>query len=120
MREVDRLHELLQAHYEALLRTPLSVAALRSARSNIAPYLGAIPPLPCDDTDRPPTTISMLSSSDCHLANALGVRRGLIDQAEGERAISTFVTVQGGGDRASRHRTRLARLTTLAIFEDHR
>jgi hypothetical protein len=56
--EVERLHELLQTHGDAALRTAFErgVAEQAIGAEYIAHYLGTtMPPLPFDETDRPPT-----------------------------------------------------------------
>jgi hypothetical protein len=56
--EVERLHELLQTHGDAALRTAFERGLAEQAigAEYIAHYLGTtMPPLPFDDTDRPPT-----------------------------------------------------------------
>jgi hypothetical protein len=56
--EVERLHELLQTHGDAALRTAFERGLAEPAigAEYIAHYLGtALPPLPFDDQDRPST-----------------------------------------------------------------
>jgi transposase len=56
--EVERLHELLQTHGDAALRTAFERGLAEQAigAEYIAHYLGtSMPPLPFEDTDRPPT-----------------------------------------------------------------
>jgi Mu transposase, C-terminal domain len=61
IREVERLHALLQTHGDAALRTAFErgVAEQAIGAEYIAHYLGTtMPPLPFDDTERPSTAAS--------------------------------------------------------------
>jgi hypothetical protein len=75
--EVERLHELLQTHGDAALRTAFErgVAAQAIGAEYIAHYLGTtMPPLSFDEPDRPPT----ISASSLP-------RGGRVQAAEGAR-----------------------------------
>jgi transposase len=77
--DVERLHELLQAHGEALLRTAFERGLVEQAigAEYIAHYLGAtIAPLPFDDTDRPPTISAPRLPRTGRVQSAAGARRG--------------------------------------------
>jgi transposase len=79
IREVERLHELLQAHGDAALRTAFErgVAEQAIGVEYIAHYLGTtMPPLPFDDEDRPSTLTAAALPRAGRVQGARGARRG--------------------------------------------
>ena len=78
IREVERLHELLQTHGDAPLRTAFErgLAAQAIGAEYIAHYLGTpMPPLPFDDTDLPPTISAPSLPRGGRVQAAEGARR---------------------------------------------
>jgi transposase len=79
IREVERLHALLQTHGDAALRDAFArgVAEHAIGAEYIAHYLGAtIPPLPFDDEERPPTISATPLPRAGRVQGASGARRG--------------------------------------------
>ena len=77
--EVERLHELLQTHGDAAIRTAFERGLAEQAigAEYIAHYLGtAMPPLPFEDTDRPSTLNATPLPRAGRVQGALGARRG--------------------------------------------
>jgi transposase len=77
--EVERLHELLQTHGDALLRTAFERGLAEQAigAEYIAHYLGTpVPPLPFDDEDRPSTLNTHALPRAGRVQGAYGARRG--------------------------------------------
>jgi hypothetical protein len=77
--EVERLHELLQTHGDAALRTAFERGLAEQAigAEYIAHYLGTtMPPLPFEDTDRPSTLNADTRPRTGRVQSAAGVRRG--------------------------------------------
>jgi transposase len=76
--EVERLHALLQSHGDAALRTAFERGLAEQAigAEYIAHYLGTtVPPLPFDDTDRPPTISASWLPRAGRVQAAEGARR---------------------------------------------
>jgi transposase len=79
IREVERLHALLQTHGDAAVRTAFErgVAEQAIGAEYIAHYLGTtMPPLPFDDTDRPSTLTAHGLPRGGRVQGAVGARRG--------------------------------------------
>jgi transposase len=77
--EVERLHELLQAHGDTALRTAFERGLAEQAigAEYIAHYLGTpMPPLPFDDEERPSTIHAYTLPRAGRVQSAAGARRG--------------------------------------------
>jgi transposase len=77
--EVERLHELLQAHGDTALRTAFARGLDEQAigAEYIAHYLGTtMPSLPFEDTDRPSTLTALALPRAGRVQGASGTRRG--------------------------------------------
>ena len=77
--EVERLHELLQTHGDAALRTAFErgLAEQTIGAEYIAHYLGTpMPPLPFDAEDRPSTISASALPRAGRVQSAAGARRG--------------------------------------------
>jgi transposase len=98
--EVERLHELLQAHGDAALRTAFERGLAEQAigAEYIAHYLGTpMPSLPFDDTDRPPTISAHWSPRAGRVQSAAGARRGGAQRSLWTRASTAASSRRVGG-----------------------
>ena len=82
--EVERLHELLQTHGDAALRTAFErgLAEQTIGAEYIAHYLGTpMPPLPFDAEDRPSTISASALPRAGRVQSAAGARRGGVQRS---------------------------------------
>jgi transposase len=100
IREIERLHELLQTHGDAALRTALERGLAEQAigAEYIAHYLGgSLPPLPFDDADRPPTMSAPWLPRGGRVQSAAGARRGGAQRSLWTRSSTAASSRRGGG-----------------------
>jgi hypothetical protein len=98
--EVERLHELLQTHGDAAIRTAFERGLAEQAigAEYIAHYLGTpMPPLPFDDTDRPSTLSATGLPRGGRVQGALGARRGGAPRSPWTRASTAISSRRVGG-----------------------
>jgi len=100
VREVERLHELLQTHSDVALRTAFErgVAEHAIGAEYIAHYLGVtIPPLPFDDEDRPSTIPASALPRGGRVQGARGARRGGAQRSPWTRPSTAASSSRVGG-----------------------
>jgi hypothetical protein len=98
--EVERLHELLQTHGDAALRTAFERGLAEPAigAEYIAHYLGtALPPLPFDDQDRPSTLPAYSLPRAGRVQAAEGARRAGAQRRAWTRPSTAASTRRVGG-----------------------
>lgn len=101
IQEVERLHTLLQTHGDAALRDAFTrgVAEQAIGAEYIAHYLGTpMPPLPFDEPeDRPPTISATLLSRGGRVQTARGARRAGAQRRAWTRPSTAASLPRGGG-----------------------
>lgn len=98
--DVERLHELLQAHGDAALRAAFARGLAEQAIGveYIAHYLGAtMPPLPFEEPDRPPTLTASTLPRAGRVQGALGARRGAAQRSPWTRPSTAALSRRVGG-----------------------
>lgn len=100
--EVERLHELLQTHGDAAIRTAFERGLAEQAigAEYIAHYLGTtLPPLPFEESDRPPTISAPSLPRGSRVQGARGARRGGAERSPWTR-LSTAASSRRVGGRS--------------------
>jgi transposase len=98
--EVERLHELLQTHGDAAIRTAFERGLTEQAigAEYIAHYLGTtMPPLPFEDTDRPSTLSATGLPRGGRVQGAGGARRGGAQRSPWTRPSTAISSRRVGG-----------------------
>jgi len=100
--EVERLHELLQTHGDAAIRTAFERGLAEQAigAEYIAHYLGTtMPPLPFEESDQPPTISASSLPRGSRVQGARGARRGGAERSPWTR-LSTAASSRRVGGRS--------------------
>src|ERR1051325_1611941 len=100
--EVERLHELLQTHGDAAIRTAFERGLAEPAigAEYIAHYLGTtMSPLPFEESDRPPTISASSLPRGSRVQCARGARRGGAERSPWTR-LSTAASSRRVGGRS--------------------
>jgi transposase len=100
--EVERLHALLQTHGDAAIRTAFERGLAEQAigAEYIAHYLGDVmPPLPFEESDRPPTLSAPSLPRGSRVQGAHGARRGGAERSPWTR-LSTAASSRRVGGRS--------------------
>jgi len=98
--EVERLHTLLQTHGDAAIRTAFERGLAEQAigAEYIAHYLGTtMPPLPFEESDRPPTISASSLPRGSWVQGARGARRGGAERSPWTRLSTAASSRRVGG-----------------------